>query len=97
MVENSEGPEQAASSSATAGGAPDGAIRGNPEDLADTSHDVRTLDLDMAGLEDKMKALSGRVSVRKRRDRQPEEAPEPELDLDMAIRDGVVTEWPQAI
>ncbi len=64
------------------------------KDLADAKRDVRTLDLDMAGLEDKFKALSGRISVSKRRDRQPEAELEPEIDLNQAIRDGVITKWP---
>lgn len=65
------------------------------KDLAEAKRDVRTLDLDMVGLEDKVKAFTGRVSVRKRKDRQPEPEPEPELDLNQAIRDGVVTSWPR--
>lgn len=63
-------------------------------DLSETSHSVRTLDLDMVGLEDKVKAFTGRISVRKRKDRkEPEDDVEP-LDLNQAIRDGTVTTWP---
>ena len=57
-------------------------------DLAETSHSVRQLDLDMGTLEDKFKALTGRVSVAKRNDRKPEPEPEPEKDLNQMIRDG---------
>ena len=69
--------------------------RETKKDLAETQRDVRTLDLDMGMLEDKFKALTGRVSVRKRKDREDGVVPEPELDLDQAIRDGVVTDWPR--
>ena len=63
-------------------------------DLSETSHSVRTLDLDMVGLEDKVKAFTGRLSVRKRKDRkEPEDDVEP-LDLNQAIKDGTVTQWP---
>ena len=61
------------------------------KDLTETAHDVRTLDMDMGTLEDKFKALTGRVSVRKRRDREPEPEPEPDFDLNEAIRTGEVT------
>lgn len=64
--------------------------------LAETSHGVRQIDLDMVGLEDKVKAFTGRISVAKRKDRQPEPEPEPELDLNQAIRDGKVSSWPLA-
>lgn len=66
------------------------------KDLSETSRDVRTLDLDMVGLEDKVKAFTGRVSVRKRKDRQPEPEPEAPFDLNEAIRNGKVTSWPLA-
>lgn len=61
------------------------------KDLSETAHDVRTLDLDMVGLEDKLKTFTGRVSVRKRKDRQPDPEPETEFDLNEAIRTGEVT------
>lgn len=65
------------------------------KDLAETSREVRHLDLDMVGLEDKVKAFTGRISVRKRKDRQDDVVEEPEIDLDTAIRDGLVTSWPR--
>lgn len=64
--------------------------------LAETSHNVRTIDLDMVGLEDKVKAFTGRISVRKRKDREPQPEPEPEFDLNQAIKDGRVSSWPLA-
>ena len=69
-------------------------VRTLRHDLADTSQDVRRLDLDIVGLEDRVKAFTGRLSVRKRKDRQPEAAPEPEPDLNRLIRDGKLTKWP---
>lgn len=63
-------------------------------DLGEALRMVRTLDLDIVGLEDKVKAFTGRISVRKRHDRkepEPEAAP---VDLNAAIRDGKVTHWP---
>ncbi len=72
----------------------DDALRDTRNNLAETARDVRTMDLDMGMLEDKFKALTGRVGVRKRKDRQePEEAVVP-MDLNQAIRDGKLTKWP---
>ena len=63
-------------------------------DLSEASHNVRSLDLDMVGLEDKVKAFTGRISVRKRQDRkEPEPEVEPQ-DLNALIRDGKLTQWP---
>ncbi len=64
------------------------------EDLAEAKRAIRTFDLDMVGLEDKVKAFTGRISVRKRADRQPPAPVEPEMDLNAAIRDGKLTSWP---
>ncbi len=57
-------------------------------DLSDALHSARQLDLDMGTLEDRFKALTGRVSVNKRKDRQPEAEPEPEKDINEMIRSG---------
>ncbi len=64
------------------------------KDLAEASRNVRTLDMDIVGLEDKVKAFTGRLSVRKRKDRkEPEVEVEPQ-DLNALIRDGKLTTWP---
>jgi len=66
--------------------------QGTRTHLSETARDVRQLDMDMGTLEERFKALTGRVSVSKRKDRQPEPEPEPDFDLNQAIRDGTVTQ-----
>ena len=69
-------------------------VRDLRHNLAETSGDVRRLDLDIVGLEDRVKAFTGRISVRKRKDRKEPAEPEPEIDLNQLIRDGKVSSWP---
>ncbi len=66
----------------------DGEVSEIHKSASEALHGIRQLDLDMVGLEDKVKAFTGRISVRKRKDRQPDGDPEPEKDLNQMIRDG---------
>lgn len=66
------------------------------DSLADVARDVRHVDLDMVGLEDKVKAFTGRVSVRKRREKKEEASengaqPLDEAEMNRRIRDGTMT------
>ena len=63
-------------------------------DLSDALRGVRQLDLDIVGLEEKVKSFTGRRSVSKRKDRKEPENEAPPIDINQAIRDGKLSSWP---